>query len=81
LLASAVRSSLALADAHQLESIALPAISTGIFGYPLDEAAAVMLSEAVSYLKGQTGLQRVVFCLYGQRAYDVFVATLSRMEG
>jgi len=81
LLASAVRSSLALADAHQLESIALPAISTGIFGYPLDEAAAVMLSEAVSYLQGQTGLQRVVFCLYGQQAYDVFVATLSRMEG
>jgi O-acetyl-ADP-ribose deacetylase (regulator of RNase III) len=81
LLASAVGSSLALADAHDLESIALPAISTGIFGYPLEEAARVMLSGAVSYLQGQTGLQRVVFCLYGQQAYDVFVAGLSGIEG
>jgi O-acetyl-ADP-ribose deacetylase (regulator of RNase III) len=81
LLASAVRSSLVLADAHELESIALPAISTGIFGYPLEEAATVMLSQAVTYLDGQTGLQRVIFCLYGQQAFDVFVATLSGMEG
>jgi len=81
LLASAVRSSLALADAHELKSVALPAISTGIFGYPLEEAATVMLSQAATYLEGPTGLQRVIFCLYGQQAFDVFVATLSGMEG
>jgi O-acetyl-ADP-ribose deacetylase (regulator of RNase III) len=77
LLASAVRSSLELADEHSLKSIALPAISTGIFGYPLDEAARVMLEAAMAYLEGQTGLERVVFCLYGQRALDAFVAALS----
>lgn len=77
LLASAVHSSLALADQKGLKSIALPAISTGIFGYPLDEAAQVMLSSAMAYLDGETGLERVIFCLYGQRAYDAFVAALS----
>ena len=79
LLAAAVRSSLALADQHDLKSIGLPAISTGIFGYPLDEAAEVMLSAAVTYLQGQTNLERVVFCLYGQRAFDAFVAALKKV--
>ena len=81
LLASAIRSSLALSDENGFRSIALPAISTGIYGYPLDEAARVILSSAVEYLEGQTGLQRVVFCLYGQRAYDSFEAALLRIRG
>ncbi len=78
-LASAVRSSLALADQHNLKSIALPAISTGIFGYPLSAAARVMLTEAVEYLQGETGLERVVFCLYEQMAFDGFVAHLKKI--
>jgi len=77
LLASAVRSSLTLADEHGLKSIALPAVSTGIFGYPLDAAASVMISAAVEYLKGETGLERVVFCLFGQPAFEAFVQALS----
>ncbi len=81
LLASAVRSGLALADTHDLKSIALPAISTGIFGYPMEEAARVMLSAAVAYLEGTTGLERVVFCLYGQHALDAFMAALDEVRG
>lgn len=81
LLAAAVRSSLAMADAHDVKSVALPAISTGIFGYPLDEAAEVMLAAAVDYLEGETGLERVVFCLYGGQAYDTFAAALREMAG
>ena len=76
-LASAVMSSLALADDWGLTSIALPAISTGIFGYPVDEAAGVMLSAAVSYLEGETGLERVIFCLFGRGAFETFVDALS----
>src|SRR5215467_4612242 len=44
-LANAVRAALALADRHGLRSIAMPAISTGVFGFPLDRAARVMLTE------------------------------------
>jgi len=80
LLASAVRSALRIADEHGLKSIALPAISTGIFGYPMEEAAEVMLRAAIEYLEGETGLERVVFCLYGQSAYRVFEETLQRLR-
>ena len=80
LLASAVRSALKMADEHNLKSIALPAISTGIFGYPMEEAAEVMLRTAIEYLEGKTGLERVVFCLYGQSAYRVFEETLQRLR-
>jgi O-acetyl-ADP-ribose deacetylase (regulator of RNase III) len=77
LLASAVRAALRMADDHGLKSVALPAISTGIFGYPMEEAAQVMLRAAIAYLEGETGLERVVFCLYGQRAFDVFARELA----
>jgi O-acetyl-ADP-ribose deacetylase (regulator of RNase III) len=77
LLASAVRAALQMADDHELESIALPAISTGIFGYPMEEAAQVMLQAALAYLHGETGLRRVVFCLYGQSAFDIFARELA----
>ncbi|MCX8067037.1 MAG: macro domain-containing protein [Anaerolineae bacterium] len=81
LLASAVRSALRLADEYGLRSVALPAISTGIFGYPMEEAAEVSLKAAMDYLRGETGLERVVFCLYGQPAYETFAATLRRLTG
>lgn len=81
LLASAVRAALRMADEHHLKSVALPAISTGIFGYPMEEAAEVMLRAAADYLQGETGLERVVFCLYGQSAYRVFADTLERLMG
>jgi O-acetyl-ADP-ribose deacetylase (regulator of RNase III) len=77
LLASAVRAALQMADEHGLKSVALPAISTGIFGYPLAEAAQVMLRAAIAYLEKDTGLERVVFCLYGQPAFDVFARELA----
>ena len=79
LLASAVRSALELADEHRLRSVALPAISTGIYGYPLEEAAPVMVEAAIEYLQGETGLRRVVFCLFGEHPHRVFARELSRL--
>ena len=76
LLASAVSSALQMADDHDLKSIALPAISTGIFGYPMEKAAEVMLEAAIAYAKSDTGLERIVFCLYGQSSFDVFAEEL-----
>jgi O-acetyl-ADP-ribose deacetylase (regulator of RNase III) len=80
LLASAVRAALQMADDHDLKSVALPAISTGIFGYPMEEAARVMLQAAIGYLEGATGLERVVFCLYGRTAFDIFAQELAAMR-
>ena len=77
-LASAVRSSLALADRHGLKSIAIPAISTGNFGFPMDRAARILLTEVHRYLQGGTKLHRVVVCLQGEEAFGVFTRELRR---
>src|SRR5512134_1487909 len=65
-LRNATLNSLRVADENHLKSIAFPAISTGIFGFPIQRCAEIMLATAIDYLRGKTGLERVVFCLYGQ---------------
>jgi O-acetyl-ADP-ribose deacetylase (regulator of RNase III) len=77
-LASAVRASLALADRNGLRSIALPAISTGNFGFPVDRAARIMLTEIHRYLQGGTKLHKVVVALYDGETYGTFKRELRR---
>ncbi|MCL0068795.1 macro domain-containing protein [Thermodesulfovibrionales bacterium] len=71
-LRNATLNSLKLADENNLTSIAFPAISTGIFGFPMDRAARVMLNTAINYLKGETNLKKVIFCLFGKDSLNVF---------
>ena len=77
-LASAVRSSLALADRHGLKSIALPAISAGNFGIAMDRSARVTLTEIHRYIQGGTKLERVVVCLFGDEAFNTFRTQLRK---
>ncbi|HJX29192.1 MAG TPA: macro domain-containing protein [Thermoanaerobaculia bacterium] len=77
-LASAVRAALALADRRGMKSIALPAISTGVFGFPVERAARVMLTEIQRFLQGGTKLERVVLCLFDEAAFNVFKKELRR---
>lgn len=78
-LRDATRNSLKVADQHKLKSITFPAISTGIFGYPLDRCAQIMLATTIEYLRSTTGLKKVVFCLWGNEAYAIFEETLKSM--
>ena len=80
LLSAAVRNSLRLADEHHLASIAFPAISTGVYGYPMAEAARVILSTILTYLNDETHLERVIVCLYDRRAFDVFQTSLASLS-
>jgi O-acetyl-ADP-ribose deacetylase (regulator of RNase III) len=77
-LAAAVRAALALADRRGLKSIALPAISTGNFGFPIERAARIMLTEVHRFLQGGTKLDRVVLCLHGDEAFATFKRELRR---
>ncbi len=77
-LASAVRSSLAVADRHGLSSIALPAISTGAFGFPLNRCARILLTEVNRYLQGGSKMERVVVCLFDDEAFQTFRRELRR---
>jgi O-acetyl-ADP-ribose deacetylase (regulator of RNase III) len=75
-LRSATLSSLHLADDKQLRSVAFPAISTGIFGYPVERCARIMLATTIGYLQGNTGLETVVFCLFSRESLMVFAKEL-----
>ena len=79
LLQASIRNSLALAEEKRLTSIAFPAISTGIYRFPVERAAQQMLSEAADYLKNHSGLERVVFCLYDDATYRTFDQALGRI--
>ena len=78
-LADATLNSLRRADEKGIKSLAFPAISTGVFGFPVKRAAELMLKTVKEYLGGETGLDRVVFCLYGQEAYDLFITEMMRL--
>ena len=80
-LRDATLNSLKLAEEHGVRSIALPAISTGIFGFPKDRCAKIMLRTAVDYLKAGSGIERVIFCLYDDETYQIFAEELNRMRG
>jgi len=77
-LASAVRSSLALADRHGLKSVAIPAISTGNYGFPIERCARILLTEVHRYLQGGTKLQRVIVVLWDDPTYKSFARELRR---
>jgi len=78
-LKDATLGSLKLADKNRLKSIAFPAISTGIFGFPKDRCATIMLSTTIAYLEGPTGLEKVVYCLYDKKTLEIFENALKSL--
>lgn len=72
LLASCYRRALALAEQHQVRSIAFPSISTGIFGYPIEAAAQVAIDAVTTHLAQGSGLREVVFCCFSPADLAVY---------
>jgi O-acetyl-ADP-ribose deacetylase (regulator of RNase III) len=79
LLASAYRSSLNLASQDGIKSLAFPSLSTGAYGYPLEEAASVALNTAIEYLKEHPEIDLVRFVLFGQAAHETYQMVLERI--
>lgn len=77
-LQSAGRSALALADRHGLRSLAMPAISTGDYGFPVDRCARILLTEVYRYLQGGTKIERVAVVLKGDDNFELFKRELRR---
>ena len=73
LLANCYRNSLDLAKTHDIHSIAFPAISTGVYGYPLKDATEVAVSAVKKWLADNGGyFIEVIFCCFDKRAYDIY---------
>lgn len=77
----ATRNSLLRGDELDIKSVAFPALGTGVGGFPLDECARIMISEVLEYATTKTGLERVVFALYDQPAYQAFKRELDTRSG
>ena len=79
LLKSAYLESLKIASKKGLKSVSFPAISTGAYGYPLNEAARIALKTAIEYLKEHQEIELVRFVLFGKPMLDVFAEQLKKL--
>jgi len=80
LLASCYRTSLSLAVEHGIETLAYPAISCGVYGYPYEPAARIAIRETTSFLDQQESIQKIVFACFGDELYRVYERVLREIE-
>ena len=78
LLASCYRESLAIAAARQLASIAFPCISTGVYGYPPEQAAGVAIAAVREFIRSPSSLREVIFCCYSKSDLALYQAQLAQ---
>jgi len=82
--ASALRSSTAhslrIASENNLQTIAFPAVGTGIAGFPMRDCAEIMLTEAVRHLKGKTSLKKIFFVPFDKPSLEIFEQTWKEMQ-
>jgi O-acetyl-ADP-ribose deacetylase (regulator of RNase III) len=78
LLASCYRSSLKLAAENNVKGIAFPAISTGVYGYPLDRATEIAVREVRGFLERDAAIRKVIFACFGRAALEMYQRTLQR---
>lgn len=79
-LAGAYRSCLSLADELGARSVAFPAISMGIYGYPGAEGARVAVRTVAEHLRGETSVELVRFVLFSEETYELFAAALGELD-
>jgi O-acetyl-ADP-ribose deacetylase (regulator of RNase III) len=77
LLKSAYLSSLELAEAHHLKSLAFPNISTGIYGFPKNKAAQIALKTVKQFLNQHSCPETVIFCCFDEENYQIYQNLLS----
>ena len=79
LLASCYASSLRLAAEHGLKTIAFPAISCGVYGYPLGDAVKIAVRECSNFLAAGAALEKIIFACFDRQMLDLYRAELDRL--
>ena len=79
LLQNAYKKSLEMAQEKGLQSISFPAISTGIYGYPLDEASHLALKACIEFARGNTDIKLIRHILFSSKIYDIYSAQLKML--
>jgi len=78
-LKNAVQSSLRIACEKKIKSIAFPAISTGIYKFPIQKCSEIMLNVSTDFLKKHEFPQEIILCLYGEEAHTIFTNTFDKL--
>lgn len=78
LLGNCYFNSLKLAEEKGIETISFPSISTGVYGYPVGEAAIVALNAVIDYLDHSRGIKEVIFVLFDARTYEAYERALEK---
>ena len=81
LLAGCYRNSLALAVQHGIRSIAFPAISTGVYRFPLERATRIAVAETKRFLEQDDSIEKVIFVCHGKRAYECYLRVVEEVVG
>lgn len=79
LLAACYRTSLRLALEHDVRTIAFPAISCGVYGYPLDKAVKIAVRETSGFLDERPDLEKIIFACFDQGTLDAYLTELDRL--
>ena len=80
LLAECYRSCLALAEQYQIQTIAFPAISTGVYGFPVEQASQIAVTEIQLFLESNNSLEEVIFVCFSQNAYDSYLRAVKQIS-
>lgn len=80
LLASCYYESLKLAEKHQLQTIAFPAISTGVYGFPMERAAAIAVKTVQQFLSKTTVISQVLFVCFSNESYQCHLTAIGSQE-
>ncbi len=78
LLASCYRSCLALAEQHSIRTMAFSAISTGVYGFPMERAAKIAVTEIQRFLESNNSLAQVILVCFSKRSYDSYLRAVKR---
>ncbi len=79
LLANCYRNCFALARAHELRTLAFPAISCGVYGYPIEQAVAIAVRETIAELAANPQLEKVIFACFDPPVYSAYQAELQQL--
>ena len=79
LLADCYRNSLRVAVDNSCGTVAFPAISTGVYSFPLQRATDIALGEIKAFLEKDATMDKVICCCFGRRDYDTYVETAGRV--
>jgi O-acetyl-ADP-ribose deacetylase (regulator of RNase III) len=76
MLARCYRNSLALAEQYDIKTIAFPAISTGVYGFPVERAAKIAVSEIQQFLQTNTSVSQVILVCFSKSSYDCYLSAM-----